>query len=647
MTFKTHAYALPVGHILHNVYSIQGVLNWGSFGITYLASHIHLKSESVIKEYLPEGAMRQDKKVVAQHASQNEIFQRGLSNFYAEAQILHNLTHPNIVKVTDLFEDNGTAYFVMPYMGKNTLWDWMTSHSTPTVADLAAIFLPLLDGLQYIHERNLLHRDIKPTNIILTSDGTPMLIDFGSARFLLNSDKPMSKMYTPNFAPIEQLGNQSANTLTPALDIYSLSGCLYQIITGQLPHDAYARAQNDTQIKLAQQSGLHNLYPHQLLAAIDKGLSVHARDRFQSANEMKWALQSAIAIPQTPTQHARPAGTVQESASYYTPPPQAQSQSQSKPQPQPAKAKAVAQSVKPRSGSLKKWFKRGVFLAIVGGAWQGVPMVKQFVSSFQKPPVDKPYRDTVELTIGKQKATYTGWLKNGIAEDNTGTATIKFADGTTCTVGVSNNQRHGTGKCIYPKGSVYDGAWKNDLKHGYGKYTLANISPILSYEGGFVNGKFSGKGVLSYRNGAVFSGEFANDDIKLNGKGAITGMFGMASRCEGVFTRSKATCQFRQGKSVIQYSGSHKNGLWNGEGEVATIDNGTETSRYRATFRNGDLVGDTQPVAPKKPPKAESASSNKNEKVATQKDDDTSEAPLTPSRESRRKTVQEDIEQLF
>lgn len=585
-----HRYALPMGEVLHNVYRIQQVLGAGAFGITYLVEHINLHSPSVIKEYFPEFAIRQDGQVQPPNADHAELFNWGLSRFFQEAQTLNKLNHPNIVKVSDLFKENGTAYFVMPYMGSRTLLNWIESHSTPSVADLETVFLPILDGLHYIHERNLLHRDIKPANILLQEDNTPVLIDFGSARFVLDSASPMTRTLTPNFAPIEQYGHKSEQ-YTPALDIYSFAACLYQAITRSLPEAAPDRIPHDTQMKLADNAAYRQLYPVNWLAAIDKGLNVYANERFQAALSMKEAFVNphtvSSPLPLHTTVMDAPETTQmppQPHTTEYTPPPsQAKPTPKSKPEP---KIKPTAQTKS--SGSLKKLFGRVVMLGIFGAVGLGAyPFVKTWLS---KPPVDKPYRSTVELTLGKRKVQYTGWLLNGVAEDNTGTAQLKFDDGTTCTVGMSNNKRHGTGTCVYPKGSVYEGAWKDDMKHGYGKYTPTKTSPILTYEGGFVQGKFSGKGMMKYKNGAVFVGEFAKDNIKTNGKGEMTGMLGMNARCEGTFTATYANCQFKQGNSVIKFKGEHKNGLWHGKGELITLDNNIQTDHYRGVFRNGDMV---------------------------------------------------------
>lgn len=633
-----HHYALPVGHLLHQNYRIQRVLGSGAFGITYLVQHLHLNPSFVIKEYLPEFAIRQAEQVLPLHSDKAALFNWGLENFFEEAKLLNNLEHPNIIKVSDLFTENGTAYFVMPYVGGQTLLEWIGSHSTPTVADLSAIALPLLDGLQYIHERGLLHRDIKPANILLAADGKPILIDFGSARFHVNQHKPMTKLYTPNFAPIEQL-SQPSHEYTAALDIYSLSGCLYQMITGELPHDAHQRLLQDTQTKLSQNPSYLRLYPAYWLEAIDKGLSVNAADRFQAASEMKAALQppklatDSLKNTSPPTHFLHQTQTTNQTTD--SPP-------RKKTTPPPKAPKAT-----PPSSSKAKKGCMGVLMSLVVGMGMlvgaGLGLSKLW-AHFKQPPVDKPYRGTIEFTLGKNQATFTGWLKNGMAEDNTSTGVLKLSDGTTCTISMSNNQRHGEGKCVYPKGSQYEGAWKNDVRFGYGKLTLPESSPILSYEGGFVNNKLSGKGTMKYRNGAVFVGEFANDDIKNNGKGEITGMMGMGSRCVGTFSRTKAKCQFKQGKSIVQYEGGHANGLWSGKGEIVTIDNGEETTRYQAQFKNGDVVGEMTSKSSKKTSQAQTHQDNNPDNPPHQPiiSDETEDKPSpTPSPTAK------DVDNLF
>ena len=166
--------ALVAGSQLHT-YIVLKVLGSGAFGITYLAEHIHFGSQHVIKEYLPDSGVRvQGLTVQAKSSGDQEIFNWGLNGFFNEAKLLYGLSHPNVVKVTDLFEANGTAYFVMPYLRGITLHQWIKEHPNPSENELAGIFIPLLEGLKYIHERQLLHRDIKPENIFITENQTPV-----------------------------------------------------------------------------------------------------------------------------------------------------------------------------------------------------------------------------------------------------------------------------------------------------------------------------------------------------------------------------------------------------------------------------------------------------------------------------------------
>lgn len=568
----THHHALNSGTLLHNVYRIQNVLQSGAFGITYLVVHVNLNSLWVIKEYLPEFATRRNRMVEAASSDKEDQFQWGLESFFNEAQTLHNLNHKNIVKVSDLFEENGTAYFVMPYIdGSSTLLNWFTKNHQPTIAQLQHIFLPLLDGLDYIHKQNLLHRDIKPTNILLTADDSPVLIDFGSARFMINSKKPFTQLLTPKFAPIEQYGTNGEEH-TPAVDIYSLSVCLYQAITGKLPDAAPDRIYHDNLPKLAKNTHYTKIYTEKWLAAIDKGLSVQAHDRFQTAREM----YNALSVTSNSMSNTTLNNNSQKTVHIYD-------------ETFPTYPKTTKEKDSHPVSSLKKDLHTLMIIMLLISMFIGVFFIGMLIFS-QKYKTDEPYYDTVRLQIGNDMTTYTGWLKNGVAEDDTGTAKLEMDDGTQCVVSMSNNQRTGNGRCVFPQGSVYDGEWLNNKKHGFGTYTFSSTSsPVASYEGYFSHGKLHGKGSITYRSGAIFIGEFANNNIKTKSKGAITGMFHMPSLCEGTFTSNTANCVFRQGKSATKYIGEYKNGLCHGKGTVIIIHAGKETDRYYVKFRNGEI----------------------------------------------------------
>jgi len=288
--------SLPSGSEIHG-YSVDRVLGSGAFGITYLVRHRHLDTLHIIKEYLPDCGMREHNRrtVSPKSSSDKDLFDWGLKSFSKEAQLLHQLSHPHIVKVTDLFEANGTAYFVMPYLRGYTLHEWMKNNPSPSQEELETIFVPLLEGLKYIHEKGLLHRDVKPENIYITDNTNPILIDFGSARMAIGQkSKALTQILTPHFAPIEQYA--SKGTFTPAMDLYGFAGCMYQAITGELPEEAPNRLVEDEQPRLVG-SDYEKRYAGHFLQAIDKSLSVHARDRHQDGFDLQKDLVGVRVVP--------------------------------------------------------------------------------------------------------------------------------------------------------------------------------------------------------------------------------------------------------------------------------------------------------------------------------------------------------------
>lgn len=274
--------SLPIGYILEKKYQILSVIGSGAFGITYLVKHLTFSSQYVIKEYLPQVAVRDETDGVKPINEQDkELFDWGLKQFIKEAQLLNQLKHPNVVTVIDIFEDNGSAYFVMPYLGKYTLSQWIDDHQNPSVEELYQVFIPLLEGLKYIHDKDLYHSDIKPENILITDNGTPVLIDFGSVRHSSLGGGNDALVLTPPYAPIEQYSSQ--HELKPSLDLYGLMVCLYEAITKKLIPEAPDRLSHDTLQKLANDKTYQTKYPSYFLSAIDKALSLQSEHRQQSA----------------------------------------------------------------------------------------------------------------------------------------------------------------------------------------------------------------------------------------------------------------------------------------------------------------------------------------------------------------------------
>ena len=200
-----HKSALRSGYRLAE-YTIESVLGHGGFGITYLARDTSLGAQVAIKEYLPhEIANRENKTQVLPNPSRGAVrdYQFGLKNFVKEARALARFKHPNIVRVLRFLEANGTAYMVMEYEEGQSLADYLKRNG-PRLDEqtLLKVFIPILNGLHAVHEAEMLHLDIKPENIYLRKDGSPMLIDFGSAR---QGAVHLQKVaLTQGYAPMEQ-----------------------------------------------------------------------------------------------------------------------------------------------------------------------------------------------------------------------------------------------------------------------------------------------------------------------------------------------------------------------------------------------------------------------------------------------------------
>ncbi|MEK7991508.1 MAG: serine/threonine-protein kinase, partial [Thiotrichaceae bacterium] len=201
---STQAYQLPANYQLQE-YQIQSVLGAGGFGVTYLAIDTHLDAKVAIKEFFPsELAVRESGFTVHTKLPKfKDDFQWGLQRFIQESKILAQLRHPNIVRVIRFLEANHTAYLVMEYEEGDSLSELIGSGEKATEEEILAILLPLLSGLQQMHQKGILHRDIKPANIYIRSDNSPVLLDFGSARYDVESrSRSVTSIVTPGYAPL-------------------------------------------------------------------------------------------------------------------------------------------------------------------------------------------------------------------------------------------------------------------------------------------------------------------------------------------------------------------------------------------------------------------------------------------------------------
>jgi serine/threonine protein kinase len=302
---EEHRNSLQPGYRLH-WYVIKSILGQGGFGITYLAEDTNLNQEVAIKEFLPiELAVReQDASIYPVSGEHGEQFRWGLDRFMSEAQTLAQFKHPNIVRVLTVFPENNTAYMVMEYEKGQGMQDLLKERKTLNETELNCIFLPILDGLEQVHNAGFIHRDIKPPNIFIRADGSPVLLDFGSARQSLGEKThTLTSLVSPGYAPFEQYVSKS-DKQGPWTDIYGLAATLYRSVIGRSPAEAMDRSEgllHTNRDPFVTTSEINpEGYSRSFLMAIDHGLAFKTEDRPQSISQWRAEfLQSLTALQST------------------------------------------------------------------------------------------------------------------------------------------------------------------------------------------------------------------------------------------------------------------------------------------------------------------------------------------------------------
>ena len=279
-------------------YTIERVLGQGGFGITYLAHDRNLERAVAIKEYLPTSfAYRHaDSSVKPITGDHRENFSWGLGSFLKEAQTLARFSHPNIVRVHSVFEENNTAYMVMEYEHGRNLGSVYQQQRHLDQNFFDKVFFPIFDGLKEIHNFGFIHRDIKPANIYIRDDSTPVLIDFGSARQTSQQQTgEMTTLVSHGYTPLEQY---SANygEQGPWTDIYALAATMYEGVAGEKPEESLGRAgslmrtKHDPLTRLEKQD--YPQFSQNFLDAIFTGLRLEPEGRPRTLQEWSELFQT-------------------------------------------------------------------------------------------------------------------------------------------------------------------------------------------------------------------------------------------------------------------------------------------------------------------------------------------------------------------
>lgn len=288
---------LAPGTRLEN-YVISQMLGGGGFSIVYLAKEVDSGELVAIKEYMPRKLAYRSEDGCTIHPLDDkaaEQFAHGRRLFFQEANTLAGIKHPNIINVINFIRANGTIYMVMEYVKGINLQDYIRRHKGGLSEKfIYHVFLPLLDGLKLIHEKGLLHMDIKPGNIHLRPGGSPVLLDFGAVHEMQQSRKYQAgQVLTLGFSPVEQ--STAGGYVGPWTDIYAIGATMRACIEGVSPPPAEERRMEDT-MKAAVEA-FRKGYSKKLLSAIDWAMEIDPMYRPQSVDELLNAMNNGSGPP--------------------------------------------------------------------------------------------------------------------------------------------------------------------------------------------------------------------------------------------------------------------------------------------------------------------------------------------------------------
>lgn len=350
--------ALPLQSMLFE-YRLESILGSGSFGMTYLGWDTHLEKNVAIKEYLPnELAVRAlDGSVVPVTSGLEHDYKWGLERFLLEARTLAKFGHPHIVRVNRYFEANGTGYMVMDYEKGEPLNEQLKRDPHPDEARLKNMLLPLLDGLRAVHQTGFLHRDIKPGNIFIRDNNSPVLIDFGAARQAISgATRSLTAVLTPGYAPLEQYSSEARQG--PWTDIYALGGVVLRAITNTNPPDAVSRMRDDSVPMML--AAVRGRYSEPFLKAVEWALLLNEKERPQDVDVWKKALIGGQPVPLAAAAAMKPLATagMMEAATVKLAPRPAATESQNRQVSRPPPARTTV-----RPSSWRSWM--GIVIAII------------------------------------------------------------------------------------------------------------------------------------------------------------------------------------------------------------------------------------------------------------------------------------------
>ncbi len=459
---------LPDGTLLQGgKYKIVRFISSGGFGCTYEAEHVMLEKNVAVKEFFVKDFCNRDE--MTAHVTVGTTSKRGLvdklrAKFIDEAKALSRLQHPNIVRVSDVFEENGTAYFVMDFIDGSSLGEILKREGHLSEQRALKYIRQAAEALRHVHAHNRLHLDVKPGNIMIDRQDNAVLIDFGASKQYDEQDGENTSTLmgkTPGYAPLEQMGNDVVK-FTPATDIYALGATLYKLITGITPMSATLIASGETLAPLP------DTVSKKVAEAVFAAMRTNKLKRPQSIDKFLAIINSADATT------GEDEVTIIDGK-----PKRPHVVSSTQKQQQPKKDKSSSITVAAVLCLLIAFVGMCLYLNYRGDDGEDTEQTEEPTSTWVQ---DQPE------TYNGITFTYTGPVNEDGAAD-------------------------GTGKGVYTAGT-YDGEYVDNCRQGEGVFVTADGSN--TFEGTFQNDEYY-EGTLTWEDGSYYIGTFKNGNLN-NGK---------------------------------------------------------------------------------------------------------------------------------
>ena len=307
---KHMAQELNVGSYLQNgKYRIIGMLGQGGFGITYLAVQSGLERKVAIKEFFMKDLCNRDgstSHVTLGTEGSRETVARFREKFLKEARNIARLNHPHIVRIHDIFEENGTAYYVMEYAEGGSLADLVKSKGCLSESEATSYILQIAEALAYIHSKKINHLDVKPANILLNELNEAILIDFGLSKQYdaltggQTSTTPVG--ISEGYAPMEQYKQGGVSEFSPETDIYALGATFFKLLTGKTPPSASDVFEDGVPVDELKARGVSQ----EAIWVIKNAMEPKKKDRMKDVRLFLALKQDSNIEPSPSSQHSSP-----------------------------------------------------------------------------------------------------------------------------------------------------------------------------------------------------------------------------------------------------------------------------------------------------------------------------------------------------